>query len=179
MNNIELAKIEIAKIIKNSVDAPAGLHSTNTLEWLLKIKPDSDEALQIAALAHDIERGFNGENRLRVKSFANYDEYKEAHSLEGSLIIGDLLEMLDFDEDFVNRVQKFVLNHEIGGDEETNILMDADSLSYMEVNFDYYLQYSGIEKTRFKLDYMYDRMTERGKIVGKELYQRCLKKLIN
>ncbi len=31
-------------------------HAENTLDWLLKLKPDADEALQIAALGHDIER---------------------------------------------------------------------------------------------------------------------------
>ncbi len=31
-------------------------HAENTLDWLLRLKPDADEPLQIATLGHDIER---------------------------------------------------------------------------------------------------------------------------
>lgn len=33
-------------------------HFERTVYWLLKLKPDADEALKIAAIAHDIERAF-------------------------------------------------------------------------------------------------------------------------
>ncbi len=56
MKKNECAKKKIEKIIKNSLVTEDPIHSKNTLEWLLKLKPDADEALQIAALAHDIER---------------------------------------------------------------------------------------------------------------------------
>lgn len=32
------------------------IHAETVLEWLLKLKHDADETLQIAALAHDIDR---------------------------------------------------------------------------------------------------------------------------
>ncbi|SVD31636.1 uncharacterized protein METZ01_LOCUS384490, partial [marine metagenome] len=32
------------------------VHAENVLEWVLKLKPDAGEALQLAALAHDIDR---------------------------------------------------------------------------------------------------------------------------
>jgi len=43
---------------KEFVDQSVGPkpHFQNTLDWLLNLKPDADEALQIAAYCHDIER---------------------------------------------------------------------------------------------------------------------------
>jgi len=181
IENFEKIKNEIAKIILNSAAKTDPEHSKTTLEWLLKMKPDADEALQIAALAHDIERGFNGEEAIREKDwekhFATYDEHKRYHANESARIISELLMKNNVDDEFVQRVSQLVKNHEVGGDEDENVLMDADSMSYMQSNFDYFLEMRGKNKTKIKLDYMYDRMTETGKQFGKDFYQECLNKL--
>ena len=36
-------------------------HFDRTLYWVLKLKPDADEALQIAAYSHDIQRAFDNQ----------------------------------------------------------------------------------------------------------------------
>jgi hypothetical protein len=56
MHSIDCVKKRIEEIIKTSPVPEDPIHSKNTLEWLLWLKPDADEALQIAALGHDIER---------------------------------------------------------------------------------------------------------------------------
>ena len=56
-----------------------------------------------------------------------------------------------------------VENHEDGGDEEANIIRDADSLSYFEDNFDGYLKECGVERAKRKVEYMFGRMSENGK----------------
>lgn len=52
-------------------------HAQNTLEWLLKLKPDADEALQIAALGHDIERAFE-DTKVRRDDYRDFDTFKVA-----------------------------------------------------------------------------------------------------
>ena len=56
MDKINLVKRKIEEVIKGSSVPEDPIHSKNTLEWLLKLKPDADESLKIAALGHDIER---------------------------------------------------------------------------------------------------------------------------
>ena len=70
---IDILEKEIECIIKNSPIPTDPIHSKKTREWVLKLKPYASEELQIAALAHDIERGFRG----KKVEFETYDDYKE------------------------------------------------------------------------------------------------------
>ncbi len=54
--SIEWTKQEIRRVIAGSSVEEDPRHAENTLEWLLKHEPDADEALQIAAMGHDIDR---------------------------------------------------------------------------------------------------------------------------
>ena len=49
MNSIDCVKKNIEGIIEKSLIPEDPIHAKNTLEWLLKLKPDADEALKIAA----------------------------------------------------------------------------------------------------------------------------------
>ncbi|MFA6547924.1 MAG: DUF4202 family protein [Candidatus Magasanikbacteria bacterium] len=181
MNNFEEIKKEIERLMTNSVIKTDAQHSQTTLKWLLKLKPDADEALQIAALGHDIERGFHGANRINEgqwgDKYSNYEEYKQAHANESGRIIAELLKKYNFDEKFIQLVKTLVEKHEVGGDEDANYLMDADSLSFFDSNFDPYLVNHGKENGKFKIEYMYNRMMDRAKEIGKELYKKCLEKI--
>jgi hypothetical protein len=64
MDNIDCVKKKMEWIIKKSQVPEDPVHSKNTLEWLLKLKPDADDALKIAALGHDIERAI-AERKVR------------------------------------------------------------------------------------------------------------------
>ncbi len=56
MDSVECTKQKIRAIIAGSEVPEDPLHAENTLAWLLKLKPESDKTLQVAALGHDIER---------------------------------------------------------------------------------------------------------------------------
>ena len=56
MDDIDCLKNRIEEVIKKSLVPEDPFHSKNTLKWLLKLNPDADEALKIAALGQDIER---------------------------------------------------------------------------------------------------------------------------
>ena len=64
MNYVEKAKQIVDKIFKNTDVTDSfllksdPLHSKATHEWVLKLDTDASEALQIAALFHDIDRAF-------------------------------------------------------------------------------------------------------------------------
>ena len=56
-DTIDKVNSKINDIIALSPYSEDIFHSINTAEWVLKLDPDADIALQIAALGHDIERG--------------------------------------------------------------------------------------------------------------------------
>lgn len=53
--------------------------------------------------------------------------------------------------------------HEFGGDKASDVLKEADSLAYFEYNIPSYLKRNGKERTKEKIKFMYDRLSERGK----------------
>lgn len=164
MQNVSKLKSEIEKIISNSYAETDLNHARSTRKWLLELKPNADLALRISALGHDIERGFESDRHDRAKEkFDDYVKYKHNHSKKSAEIIVRLLDKYDFGEDFISKVNHLVLNHEFGGDKESDLLMDADSISFFEENLTYYFQKCGEEKTRKKIRFMYDRMSNKAK----------------
>ena len=86
MNSTECAKERIRAVIAGSRVPEDPLHAENTLEWLLKLDPDADQALQIAALAHDIDRAVE-DQKVRQSDFDDYDDFKAAHARNGANIL--------------------------------------------------------------------------------------------
>ncbi|MBW1984644.1 MAG: hypothetical protein JRI53_07985, partial [Deltaproteobacteria bacterium] len=79
IDSIDCAKQKIRAVISKSSVPEDPIHAENVLEWILKLKPDADEALQIAALAHDIERSVEG-MKIQRSDFNDYNQFKAAHA---------------------------------------------------------------------------------------------------
>ncbi len=164
MDKFAAAKKEINKILPNSPLEEEPIHSKLTLKWVLKLKPNADKALQIAALAHDIDRAVTGITETHhLKDHGKLGEFKKEHAERSAKIISDLLEKIGYEKEFVEKVKGLVLNHEVGGDEETNALKDADSIAYFDYNIGHYFRRNGKEKTQIKIRFMHDRMSEKAK----------------
>jgi len=117
------------------------LHFDRTVYWLQYLKPDADEAFLIAAIGHDIERAFRparAEVGNTRKSFLDED-HLTVHQEGGARILGDLLTRNSASEEMVEKVKHLVFKHEVGGDTDQNLLMDADSLSFVENNAQIFL----------------------------------------
>jgi hypothetical protein len=78
-NSIARAKQKIRSIISKSNVPEDPIHAENVLEWVLKLEPYADEALQFAALAHDIDRAVEKRKILR-SDFNDYDAFKATHA---------------------------------------------------------------------------------------------------
>ncbi len=175
MNNYKKLEKEIEKIIAKSPVKEDPSHSKSTREWVLVLKPDADEALQIAALAHDIERGFMTSDALKsVGNIMTHTHYQMQHSDRSAKIIGGLLRKHDFDKEFdkefIKKVEYLILNHEFGGDSEADILRDADSISFFDNNLPcFFKKYNGKGKVcENKIKFMYDRMSGKAKRIVKK-----------
>ena len=49
--------------------------------------------------------------------------------------------------------------HEEGGDPESDILRDADSIAYFDYNIPGYMKINGEERTKKKIKWMFERMS--------------------
>ena len=146
MDSIACAKQKIRAIISNSSGPEDPRHADNVLEWLLKLKPDADEALQIAALAHDIDRA-DDQTKIKRADFNNYDQFKATHAHHSATILKQILQQCQVEPSIVDNACQLVEQHEVGGDPRSDLLKDADSISYFEVNMPLYFQREGYEET--------------------------------
>jgi len=137
MNSIHCVKKKIQAIIALSEIPEDPIHSQNICEWVLKLDPKADESLQIAACGHDIERAVKDRKILR-KDYKNYDQFKEAHAINSVVILKEIMHECKLDGQMIKDVCEIVRHHEVGGNKKTNLLQDADTISFFEVNLPLY-----------------------------------------
>ena len=166
MNSIEKVKYEIEKIIALSEVPEDPVHSKNTKEWVLKLKPDADIALQIAALGHDIERSIK-DRKVNREDYIDYDEFKKVHSSNSAKILKEILSKYNIDKKTIEKIIYLVKHHEFGGDSEADILKDADSISFFDVNLPFYFQRSSRENIIFRVKWGYQRLSENSRAIVK------------
>lgn len=148
-------------------------HFERTVYWLKKLEPDADEALLVAAYAHDIERAF----RLKKKLFKFDSAKKEReHQEKGGKIMRDFLISIGCDKKFSNRVRDLISHHEVGGNPDQDLLKDADSISFLEVSAIRHAKKKWLSKGEIlrKVVRMYTRITsETAREFAKPFYKRA------
>ncbi len=159
MHSIDCVKKRIEGIIKTSPVPEDPIHSKNTLEWLLWLKPDADEALQIAALGHDIERAI-GERKVKQGDYKNYDEFKDAHASNSAKILAEIMKECTISRKLAHDTFFLVCQHETGGTRHADILRDADSISFFHVNLPYYFIRNGAKETKRRYLWGYRKLPD-------------------
>ncbi len=171
MRNVDRAKRKIRALIAGSRVPEDPRHADNTLEWLLRLEPDADQALQLAALAHDIDRAIE-EIKVKQADFDDYDAFKAAHARNGAELLRPILNACGVAGDIVDEACRLVEVHEVGGDPRSDLLKDADSISYFDVNLPLYYQREGWQETKRRSSWGYRRLSARAKeLVDKICYQ--------
>ncbi len=175
---------KVREFVKKSFNDEAQmLHFDRTVYWLKQLKPDADEALLISAVAHDLERASRlGEEGLgrTEKGFLDKAD-NQYHQEKGAEILGNFLKENGADEKLIERVKHLVSKHEVGGDEDQNLIRDVDSLSFVENNTHIFLSRFnalGYDKIKEKFDWMYNRITDpKVKEIAKPFYEKMIKEL--
>ncbi len=171
MDNIDCVKKKMEWIIKKSQVPEDPVHSKNTLEWLLKLKPDADDAMKIAALGHDIESAI-AERKVRRKDYKDYGEFKEAHASNSAKILAEIMKECSISKKLADDIFFLVRHHETGGTKRVDILRDADSISFFHVNLPYYFLRNGIEETKRRCLWGYRKLRDNlKKVVAEFDYQ--------
>jgi hypothetical protein len=163
MNKFDFVLEEIKTITKNATDKTEYYHSQSVWQWVLKLRPDADIALQIAALGHDIDRSFEDYRIMKAK-FATYDEYKKEHALLSAKITCDILKKHNFDQATIDKVKNLIENHEVGGEGDVEVLKEADSITFFS-SLPHYRQTHTQKETTDKIKFMYNRLNETAKSI--------------
>ena len=143
-------------------------HAENTLVWLLRLDPRASQALRIAAFAHDIERAIENKKVLRL-DYDDFDAFKASHASNSANILMEILTECDIESATSAEACSLVVLHETGGNAQADILRDADSISYFDVNLPLYYQREGWEETKRRSIWGYQRLSKRGKEIVKKL----------
>ena len=160
-------------------------HFQSAVDWLLKLNPDAEEYLLVAAYAHDCGRAFSeGKKKLFQQGVSLVDENILREHQDGSAdVIVGFLRREGVSDDLVSKIDYCVRHHEEGGNSDADLIKDADSLSYFDVNVERHLGWlkTGITKDqlRGKIDWMYERITSpQAKEWAKPMYDNAIKLLI-
>jgi len=174
MNSIECAKQKIRAMIAGSKVPEDPRHAENTLEWLLTLNPEADQALQIAALAHDIDRAVENQ-KVRRSDYDDYDAFKAAHARNGARMLREIMEKCGVEGSMTEEACRVVTLHEVGGDPRSDLIKDADSVSYFKVNMPLYYQREGWEETKRRCIWGYRRLsTPMKRVVEDIIYEDTL-----
>tara|TARA_B100000315_G_C14575993_1_gene587919 strand:- start:2279 stop:2866 length:588 start_codon:yes stop_codon:yes gene_type:complete len=168
MRSVESAKQSIRRIVGGSRVPEDPRHADNTLEWLLRFAPDADDALQLAALAHDIDRAIE-ESKTPRADFEDYDAFKAAHARHGAEILRPILVACSVEGHIVNEACRLVEVHEVGGDPSSDLLKDADSVSYFDVNLPLYYEREGWDEAKRRSLWGYRRLSPPAKEIVKHI----------
>ena len=109
---------------------PHAPHLERTLDWVLVLEPDAGEALQLAAVLHDIERAFPADDEPDGNGYEAWHQRRSADLAQRWLRAQDAKPRL------VDDVTTLVRAHEWGGWPEADALQAADSLSFLETQVD-------------------------------------------
>ncbi len=176
---IERLTTDINRAIVRSPFPEDPFHALNTVEWVLRLDPAADDSLQTAALGHDIERAFE-DRRIRPDTYATYDEYKAAHAANSAVILTELMREAGLDPDIIDDIAGLVAAHETGGEPRSDLLRDADILSFFTVSLPLYYDRHGPATTRRRCVWGYKRLTPalRWEIAGIEFPDPALQELV-
>jgi hypothetical protein len=137
-------------------------HAENTVSWLIRLGPDADIALKLAALGHDIERA-DETRKVRRQDFPDYDSFKSAHARRSAFLLDSLLNACGVSRGIRREVKRLVALHEVGGDSRSDLLQDADSLSFFAVNLPLFAPREGMEVTRKRCLWGFQRLSALGR----------------
>lgn len=162
-------------------------HLNRTEYWIKKLEPRADITLRVAALTYDAERAFRDVKKYqqkfkKMKHGMRDADHLERHQRLGAKIVGNFLRQQRVNQRIIQSIQKLILKHELGGTRGQNLVKDADSISFFENNITYFLKTIsarvGIEKTKSKIDWMFNRITSpKAKAIARPWYRKAIKKL--
>ena len=179
--------IELSRTWVRENYGKSAVHLLKAEEWLRRIYPTASQAMLLATLTHDMERAFPGPDSPKQNPSLGPDDpvYNQAHSERSARIVTGFLREHQASETLVDEVARLIRVHEVGGWPEADWVQAADSLSFLEVNIDFFLDMIDqpatgwtLDTVRAKFDWMYYRIQiPEARILAAPFYEVALEKL--
>lgn len=175
----------IERLFKNIGKENQIEHFKRTVYWVKQLNPDADDAFLIAAIAHDIERSQRKEDifKKKIESGFSDPDFLRMHEERGAKIITAFLKEQKASQKIIDKVTMLISKHEEGGNEDQNLLKDADSISFFETSINYFLSEDKLkevgdkEKIKAKIEWMYERISSnRAKRLARRFYKEAISK---
>ena len=74
-----------------------------------------------------------------------------------------LMESLEFAQQDIHRVANAITRHETGGDPDSDLVRDADSIRWFDSGYQHYIKAYGLDSAGEKARWMYTRATPQTK----------------
>ena len=168
MDSIERAKRRILEVVSGSEVPEDYPHAKDTLAWVLRLEPHAGPALQLAALGHDIDRAVK-ERKISRADYQDYDAFKAAHARNGAAILLEILAASGVAPSIAEEAGRLVILHEVGGNPQADLLKDADSISFFQVNLPLYFQREGWEEAKRRSVWGYRRLSPKMREVARSI----------
>ncbi|MFC1891702.1 DUF4202 family protein [Thermodesulfobacteriota bacterium] len=160
-------------------------HLKRTAYWARVLDPDADEAVLIAALSHDIQRAEGDRPAVTDEAFKdfNMENYLTYHQEKGGAIMEDFLIRSGASVELAKKVKYLISRHELGGNNEQDLIRDADSISFLENLVDSFIKEKvpdfGFEDVKKKFQWMFDRIgSDKAKQLAEPFFKDAMKKLM-
>lgn len=151
-NTYQVAELEYSKEL---------LYSQRMTRKLLRFEPNASKALQIAARAQHICRWKIQRNEYPMDR-VGYLKWRETLKKMHAVITGEILQQVDFDVQFIDRVQKIILKKLIKKNEESQTLEDTICLVFLDYYFDEFAAKHADEKVIDILQKTWVKMSKKG-----------------
>lgn len=140
---------------------PHPRHLERTRDWLLELEPDAGEALQLAAVLHDIERAVPADEPHPGSSAAA--DYNDWHQDRAMRVAAGWLGAQGADPVLLAETCALIRVHENGGWAGADLVQAADSLSFLEVQADWFIgrvraDVIGADEAEQKFRWMHERI---------------------
>ena len=151
-NTYQVAELEYPKEL---------LYSQRMTRKLLRFEPNASKALQIEARAQHICRWKIQRNEYPMDR-VGYLKWRETLKKMHAVITGEILQQVDFDVQFIDRVQKIILKKLIKKNEESQTLEDTICLVFLDYYFDEFAAKHADEKVIDILQKTWVKMSKKG-----------------
>ena len=137
------------------------LYSQRMTRTLLRFEPNASKALQIAARAQHICRWKIQRDEYPMDR-VGYLKWRETLKKMHADITGEILQQVNFDVQFIDRVQKIILKKLMKKNEESQTLEDTICLVFLDYYFDEFAAKHSDEKVIDILQKTWVKMSAKG-----------------
>ena len=173
---VEAFKAELLEILRNSRLPQSFKHAEDVKNWVLKLKPNADLAMELASWGHDLEN-CKEETRVKREDFDDEKTFKQAHAQKSSELLDELFRKYGLNEELITRTVHLVANHEHGVDEDSNTLMQSEAISFLGYNLPIYFLQKGEARTRDKIKTMWSKLSVKQQSTVRQLVSNYNKTL--